>query len=357
MIRKVLFVDDDQILRAAIEKRLERYSDQFQLITAVDGFDAVGKLKQHEVSLVVLDLVMPRMDGVSLINYLSQTYPDLPIIIVSGIGEKKVAEVARSSTVHGHLNKPFQADALVRLIEEVLHKEAEGGIMHQVSPPVFMQLMEIDARTCTIRILDNLSEKGGILHFSQGELCDARVGDVSGLAAAHQIFGWDQATIFISNECKKTKNCINATLGSIIMKAVGMKDETEDRPEDYGEQASIASISDGGEDYGEGQKDLSDDGSPVGKGSVLTIEVLQKDLESVDGITSISADARYEQAVDQLSVLGEASGYGRLVTASLDEGLNSARIIVPTRPTAVIRASSSAASRIEISVQQRLQGG
>ena len=97
MIRKVLFVEDDQIMRAAIEQRLERHSQQFHLVTAVDGFDAVGKLKHYPFSLVVVDLVMPRMDGVSLIDHLKQNYPDLPIIIASGIGEEKVAEAARSS--------------------------------------------------------------------------------------------------------------------------------------------------------------------------------------------------------------------------------------------------------------------
>ena len=243
MIRKVLFVDDDQILRAAIEQRLGSYNDRFHLVTAVDGFDAVGKLKAHPVSLVVLDLVMPRMDGMSLIDHLKQYYPDLPVIVASGIGDEKVSEVARNSSAFGYLNKPFQADDQVAMIEEVLGKEAAGGIMNEVSPPVFMQLMEMDARTCTIRMLDNLSDRGGILHFNQGELYEARVGEVSGLDAAHQIFSWDRTTIFISNECSITENRINANLGSIIMKAVGMKDESADHPEDYNEQESIASLS------------------------------------------------------------------------------------------------------------------
>ena len=120
MIRKVLFVDDDQILRTAIEQRLSLHSERFGLVTAVDGFDAVGKLKEHPVSLVVLDLVMPRMDGMSLIDHLSQHYPDLPIIVASAIGDEKVAEVARSSSAFGYLNKPFQADDLVAMIEELL---------------------------------------------------------------------------------------------------------------------------------------------------------------------------------------------------------------------------------------------
>lgn len=353
MIRKVLFVEDDQILRTAIEQRLELHSEQFQLVTAVDGFDAVGKLKQHPVSLVVVDLVMPRMDGISLIDHLRQTYPDLPIIIASGIGSEKVAEVARSSDAYGYLNKPFQADDLVSLIEEVLHKEAEGGIMNEVSPPVFMQLMEMDARTCTIRILDNLSDRGGILHFNQGELYDARVGEVSGMDAAHQIFSWDRTTIFINNECTKTENRINSNLGSIIMQAVGMKDETEERPDDYDEQESIASLSDDDE-RGGGLSESANASGDQGQGGGLTIQALKKQLEGIEGIETISREARYQEVINQLAVLGGVSGYGKLVTASLDEGRSSAKIIVPTQPAAVIKADSKATTQIEIAVQQNL---
>ena len=354
MIRKVLFVDDDQILRAAIEQRLGRHSEQFQLITGEDGFDAVGKLQLHPVSLVIVDLVMPRMDGISLIDHLSQNYSDLPVIIVSGIGDEKVAEVAHSSEVYGYLNKPFLADDLAAMIEEVLAKEAEGGIMNEVSPPVFMQLMEMDARTCTIRILDNLSAKGGILHFSQGELYDARVGEVSGLDAAHQIFSWDRTTIFISNRCNKSVNLINANLGSIIMKAVGMKDETEERPKDYDEQEFIASLSDR-DGSGVEADNSPDEGGAQGQG-ILTIEALKEELKRVDGIERISGDDRYQKVVEQLSSLGEAIGYGRMVAATIDLGKSSGRIVVPTQPAAVIEAASSVASQIEIVVQQKLKG-
>ena len=354
MIRKVLFVDDDQILRAAIEQRLGSHQDSFQIVTAVDGFDAVGKLKVHPVSLVVVDLVMPRMDGMSLIDHLQHYYPDLPIIVASGIGDEKVAEVARNSSAFGYLNKPFQADDLIAIIEAVLAKEAVGGIMNEVSPPVFMQLMEMDARTCTIRMLDNHSGRGGILHFNQGELYDARVGEVSGLDAAHQIFSWDRTTIFISNQCSKTENQINTSLGSIIMKAVGMKDESEEHPEDYDEQESIASLSDG-DTYGE------DTGEPIGReissapAGALSLEALKKELEGIDGIEMISGDARYQKVVDQLSRLGDSSGHGKLVMATISEGRDSSRIVVPTQPTGVIRAALADFSQLEITVQQKLQ--
>jgi len=348
MIRKILFVDDDEILRAAIGQRLSSYNDRFTMVSAVDGFDAVRKLKENPVSLVVVDLVMPRMDGMSLIEHLKQYYPDLPVIIISSIGEQKVSEVARTSAAFGYLNKPFQADDLIDMIQQLLAREAEGGIMNDVSPPVFMQLMEMDARSCTIRILDNLSSRGGILYFSQGDLVEARVGEVSGIDAAHQIFSWDRTTIFINNECRVSDNRINANLGSIIMKAVGMKDEQEERPEDYDEHQSIAFLS-----------DEDDSAAPTGglpmknsdeAADAQSFDVVQKKLEQTG---TLIQDRSWSPVIDQLHHQGQGGGMGKFVAAILDEGLDSGKVIVASSPAGVIKGGRISGAEIKKALLDR----
>ncbi|MBT8345890.1 MAG: hypothetical protein KJO28_06255, partial [Desulfofustis sp.] len=118
---------------------------------------------------------------------------------------------------------------------------------------------------------------------------------------------------------------------------------------------SIASMSDGDDSGGE-QGEMSSVGDTQVPGSGLTIEVLKKELQSIEGFEEISGDSRYQKFVDRLTRLGEASDFGKLVTAAIDEGGTSWKIIVPTQPTAVIRAVSSAVSQIEIAVQQKLRG-
>ncbi len=228
MVRKVLFVDDDQIMLLAVEKRFAAYADYFSMIMANDGFEAVQKLKETSISLIVLDLKMPRMDGMSLLSYIREKYPDIPVIIVSGYRTAEMYKLAKARGVIAYISKPFQVDDLGKIIMSTLQKEADGGIMHNVSPTVFLQLMEMEAKTCTIRILDKKSGKGGILYFEDGNLLDARVGEIQGLEAAYRVFTWEEVTIFIQNECPPRKNTINSELQPIIMKAVGMKDEEED---------------------------------------------------------------------------------------------------------------------------------
>jgi CheY-like chemotaxis protein len=228
MVRNVLFVDDDQIMLLAIEKRFASFSDYFSIVKANDGFEAVQKLKDTSISLIVLDLKMPRMDGMSLLSHAREKYPDIPVIIVSGYRTAEMYKLAKAKGVIAYISKPFQVDDLGKIIMSTLQKEADGGIMHNVSPTVFLQLMEMEAKTCTIRILNKKTGMGGILYFIDGSLLDARVGEVKGLDAAYKLFGWDDVTIFIQNECAPIENVINSPLQPIIMKAVGMKDEEEE---------------------------------------------------------------------------------------------------------------------------------
>jgi len=342
MIRKILFVDDDEILRAAIEQRLNSYRDLFVMVSAVDGFDAVKKLKEHPVSLVIVDLVMPRMDGMSLIEHLKQYYPDLPVIVISGIGEWEVSEVARKNSALGYLNKPFQADDLLNMIQLALAREAEGGIMNDISPPGFMQLIEMEARTCTIRVLDNVSGHGGVLFFNQGELFDARIGEVRGLEAAYEIFGWDRTTVFIRNDCRLNDNMIKTSLGSIIMKAAGMKDEHEARPEDYSEEESIAFLSGPGQEERQPRSDQTQAAAISGAEDFSLEEASQKLRE----FGTVDEDGSWEKVIDQFRHIGRSGGFGRFLVAVVDEGLDSAKAVIPSAPPAVVRKCNAPAEVI-----------
>ncbi|MFH0782654.1 MAG: response regulator [Pseudomonadota bacterium] len=244
MLRKILFVDDDQILRCAVEKHLETYSEHFLAVVASDGFDAVKKLKKMPFSLVVLDLIMPRMDGMSLLSHIREHYPDIPVVIISSMPVESMQQLAAATDVVAYHHKPFQVEELVTTIMNVLREEAKGGIMHDVSPAVFLQFMEMDGKTCTIRILDKASKQGGILYFIDGQLVDARISDLRGMDAALKAFTWDAATIFLRNDCPPREDIINSGLQPIIMKAAGMRDESDDpviSDEDDTEPSSPAS--------------------------------------------------------------------------------------------------------------------
>ncbi len=245
MLRKVLLVDDDPILLTAMEAGLSSFHHSFEVIMANDGFEAVKILEETAVSLIVIDLVMVRMDGISLLQHVREHYPDISVIIISAMEIKVMQELASGDDIAGYLSKPFDINSLGQMILTPLKDESRDGIMHNITPAVFLQLMEMDAKTCTIRILDKMSQKGGILYFLDGILLDVRIGRQTGIEAACTLFTWDEVSIFIKNSCAPRDNTINSGLQPLIMKAAGMKDEShvtvfdrEDPTDNSGDPAS-----------------------------------------------------------------------------------------------------------------------
>lgn len=351
MIRKILFVDDDQILQLAIEKRLAAFSDQFSVVLANDGFDALKVLEKTPVSLICMDLVMPRMDGMSLLNHVRANFSDIPVIIVSSMELDNLRQLAEVEGVVGFFRKPFDADQLGRKIVETLQREAKSGIMHNVSPTMFMQLMEMEGKTCTIRMLDNKSGDGGILYLKDGRLLDARVGKNTGMDAAYRVFAWDEVTLFLRNECEPRENRINSELQSIIMGALAAKDE-EDESDLGNEEGSPVAGPFGGDDdddlglptafLGNGEEHGLDealaDHDDLGKadGALGEIrELLESELGSQEAIDAIYSDQKMTAVTDSLDKIGELSGIGAIKAFCVMAG-DRQRMVIPGAPATVL---------------------
>ena len=351
MLRKILFVDDDQILRSAVEKHLATHGEHFLAVVASDGFDAVKKLKKTPFSLVILDLIMPRMDGMSLVSHIRDTYPDIPIVIISEMPVAQMQHLAAASDIVAYLSKPFQADELVAIIMHTLRQEAKGGIMHDVSPAVFLQLMEMDAKTCTIRILDKKSKQGGILCFIDGRLVHARIGALRGIDAALKVFTWDAVTIFFRNDCPAREDTINSSLQAIIMKAAGMKDESEES-DDEEDQPSPFKVAETPAD-----RQLSNDfpaellfthattgvsfqdADKAEKPAISSLD-LKNLLENAAGIHCSIEDIHHDEAmgsvISHLNELGASSEFGNFQVAYIGTNKTYHQILLPGLPPTLV---------------------
>ena len=111
----VLVVDDEAAVRRFAVRVLER--ENYVVIQAIDGMEALELIRQGGTSflVVVTDIVMPRLNGVELMQALSVSHPDLPVILMSGYATSALAELGIAAPC-AILSKPFQAE---RLLEEV----------------------------------------------------------------------------------------------------------------------------------------------------------------------------------------------------------------------------------------------
>lgn len=109
--RRALVIDDDAGIRVLVSRILEK--NDFVVDVARDGAEGIEKLSDADYGVIVLDLMMPRLDGVAVVKYLSQYYPEkIPsVIVTSAFGSAAFEKVC--PPVHHFIEKPFDVSILV----------------------------------------------------------------------------------------------------------------------------------------------------------------------------------------------------------------------------------------------------
>lgn len=114
---RILLVDDDQLVLEALTLLVNSFG--YTCLTAVNGLDAIEKLKEEAVDIVVTDVVMPEMDGLRLLAYIKDSYPDTDVIVATGYTDKaSYADVIRAGAID-FIKKPFERDELEAKLNRV----------------------------------------------------------------------------------------------------------------------------------------------------------------------------------------------------------------------------------------------
>jgi len=119
----VLVVDDDQEFVDAVKELLER--NDYYVVTAYSGQEAIEKVAEtDDIDLALLDLVMPMMDGFTLLEKIKNIIPELTVIMVTGQGTVQTAVDAIKHGASDFITKPFDKDVLLKKLE-VIRKSYE----------------------------------------------------------------------------------------------------------------------------------------------------------------------------------------------------------------------------------------
>ena len=113
-VAPVLVVDDEPTIRALVAKIVERAG--YRSDVARDGADAIEKLEKRRYSVLIIDLMMPVMDGYALVEWVKGHVSPRPAIIVVSAGDSAALRRLDGSVVHSVIRKPFDVDVLSDLI-------------------------------------------------------------------------------------------------------------------------------------------------------------------------------------------------------------------------------------------------
>lgn len=116
----VLVVDDERLIAKNIAKSIEQMNSSFQ-ITAIctNGEEAMTCIESKEINVVFTDIRMPEMDGLELARLISEKYPYIECIIVSGYGDFEYAKSAIAYRVRNYLLKPINKEELGRCLSDI----------------------------------------------------------------------------------------------------------------------------------------------------------------------------------------------------------------------------------------------
>jgi CheY-like chemotaxis protein len=122
-MRQILLVDDDPNLLDSLIRPFRARRDEWSLTIALNGNAALQELDKSTFDLVITDVFMPKVDGITLLLHLRKSSPSTPIVAISGGGRHigtNILDQARTLGARAVLEKPFEAADLLELVEELL---------------------------------------------------------------------------------------------------------------------------------------------------------------------------------------------------------------------------------------------
>ena len=120
--KKILVVDDEEDLVIALSARLK--AGCYDVLVARDGLEALTKARTLEPDLILLDLMLPKMDGYKVARLLKfdQRYAGIPILMLTARGQEMDQELGRQAGADDYIVKPFNSAELMERIKELLDK-------------------------------------------------------------------------------------------------------------------------------------------------------------------------------------------------------------------------------------------
>ncbi|HUL29581.1 MAG TPA: response regulator [Thermodesulfobacteriota bacterium] len=115
----ILVVDDEELMRYLVVSYLSKLGHS--CLTAVDGVDALDKIKKNKIDAVITDIRLPNMDGMTLTQEISRQYPGLPIMIMTAFDEEYSEGTVISAGAREFLRKPFTLDEFAVRLNKMIN--------------------------------------------------------------------------------------------------------------------------------------------------------------------------------------------------------------------------------------------
>ena len=120
MSARILVVDDEEIVLRSCLRILS--GDEFQVETVQDGRQALQKVEENPYDVMILDIMMPNVDGLEVLRRVKETHPNVDVVMVTGLAQIDTAVKAMKLGAFDYIAKPFEPDELKLVVQRALER-------------------------------------------------------------------------------------------------------------------------------------------------------------------------------------------------------------------------------------------
>jgi CheY-like chemotaxis protein len=115
----ILIADDEELIAITVSQMLERMG--YTTFTVSNGQEALAFLSENHIDLVILDMIMPVMNGKDAFLEIKANYPDLPALLSSGFSKDEDVTIMKDAGLSGFIHKPYRRAELSKAVYNALH--------------------------------------------------------------------------------------------------------------------------------------------------------------------------------------------------------------------------------------------
>ncbi len=119
-LKRILVVDDEEGVRNLLQRILKEAG--YEVLTAINGQEALLKISQVDFSIVLLDIKMPWMSGMEVLQQLTTDHTDICVVMVTALGDAQTAVEAMKMGAYDYITKPFNRDDLMLKVRKAIQK-------------------------------------------------------------------------------------------------------------------------------------------------------------------------------------------------------------------------------------------
>ncbi len=135
MKRRILIADDEDIVVQSCLRILS--GDKFKIDTAKDGLEALVKIAEQDYDMLILDIMMPKLNGIEVLQRVKETHPDIDVIMITGLNQIETAVKAMKLGAFDYLPKPFDPEELELVVARAFERrqllQENVNLKHEVS--------------------------------------------------------------------------------------------------------------------------------------------------------------------------------------------------------------------------------